>query len=317
MQPLVSIIIPNYNEERFIANTIESALNQTYSSIEILIVDDGSTDQSLEIVRKYESENDNVIVFCQENANASIARNRAIEHAKGKYYYFLDSDDIVYPNSIELMVSEMERNAADLVIGNMDEIDVDNEVINTLRFFEKNGVSNEFSDFLKVMPAPPNKLFRADIVKNQHVYFGNVNIGQDTNFFLKYLLCCRTIAYTDKILYGWRHVPTSMTHAMDFHIFDIVNSFKNTKKFYHQKGADDVYNDYIKMVEFHTYYRQMDKQRKFKTLKERLLVTDYFSFHIKQLGDLSNCRNYELYKQDVIKCNMKMKMRLAYAIQKR
>lgn len=316
MKPLVSIIIPNYNEERFIAKTIDSALNQTYENTEIIVVDDGSTDNSINIIKAYEEKYEKVTVLFQENANASMARNRGIEHARGEYYYFLDSDDIAYPETIETMVSKMKEDDADLVIGNMDEIDVEGKSIGTLTFFEEDGTSSDFSDFLKVMPAPPNKLFRAEIIKNHHVFWGNVNIGQDTNFFLKYMLCCQRIAYTNKVLYGWRHVPTSMTHAMDFHIFDIVNSFKNTRRFYHRNGADDKYMDYILMMEFHTYYRQMDKQKKFAKYSEKLLVINYFDYHIKMLGNLKECKNYSAYSKDVRNCRLKRMFKYLYMLSK-
>ncbi len=313
MKPLVSIIIPNYNQEKYIRYTIEAALNQTYENTEIIIVDDGSTDSSYEIIKEYEDKYEKITAMRQENANASIARNRGFEHSSGKYVYFLDSDDVPEMNAIELMVKAMEENEADLVVGNMKEIDADGKEMKKDLFFKESGTSGDFREFLDVLPAPPNKLFKADILKNKHVVFGNVRIGQDTNFYLKYLLCCKKIAYLSDIIYGWRIVPTSMTHAMDFHIFDIVNSFKNVKNFYKANDAMDMYDDYIKMIEFHTYYRQMDKQRNFATRQSRMLVINYFDYYIKRLGDVSTCKNYSHYLDAYNKCNMKRRCKWLYA----
>ncbi|MBS2212124.1 glycosyltransferase family 2 protein [Carboxylicivirga mesophila] len=98
-EPLVSILIPLYNSERYISETIQSCLSQTYRNIEIIIVDDGSTDSSYTIAKKYESWQ--VRVFKQVNSGACAARNLAFEHCKGDYIQYLDADDILSPNKIE------------------------------------------------------------------------------------------------------------------------------------------------------------------------------------------------------------------------
>lgn len=102
MKFLVSIIIPLYNNEEHIANSIQSAINQTYMCKEIIIIDDGSTDKSLAIAKRYESEI--VKIFHQENKGASAARNFGLQHAKGKYIQFLDADDLLSPDKIESQV---------------------------------------------------------------------------------------------------------------------------------------------------------------------------------------------------------------------
>jgi glycosyltransferase involved in cell wall biosynthesis len=98
-QPLVSIIIPLYNAEKHIAETVESALNQTWPNKEIIIINDSSTDNSLAIANKYA--NENVKVFTQENKGASAARNYGLREAKGEYIQFLDADDLLSPDKIE------------------------------------------------------------------------------------------------------------------------------------------------------------------------------------------------------------------------
>jgi len=98
MPTLVSILIPAYNAEQWIADTITSALNQTWPNKEIIIVDDGSTDQTLNIAKRYESES--VIVISQENKGASAARNTAIRYAKGDYIQWLDADDLLAVDKI-------------------------------------------------------------------------------------------------------------------------------------------------------------------------------------------------------------------------
>lgn len=105
--PLVSIIIPVYNSENFLKETIESAIGQTWSNKEILIIDDGSTDNSLAIARKFESSQ--VKVFSQQNKGASAARNKGLLEARGDYIQFLDADDLLSPDKISRQIDILEK----------------------------------------------------------------------------------------------------------------------------------------------------------------------------------------------------------------
>lgn len=106
---LVSIITPAYNAERFIGETIESALKQTYANWEMIIVDDCSQDETVSIVKKYmERDNRIRLVELEKNSGSAIARNTAMDHAKGRYFAFLDSDDLWLPEKLEKQVAFME-----------------------------------------------------------------------------------------------------------------------------------------------------------------------------------------------------------------
>jgi glycosyltransferase involved in cell wall biosynthesis len=105
----VSILIPLYNAENYIAETIESCLNQTYQDIEIIIIDDGSTDGSLKIARTYEMQYENIKVEVQNNAGASAARNRAYELSSGKYIQYLDADDLLHPDKILIQMDVLKK----------------------------------------------------------------------------------------------------------------------------------------------------------------------------------------------------------------
>ena len=106
MPPLVSILIPAYNAERWISDTIESALKQTWPNKEIIIVDDGSRDKTLAVARRFES--DTVRVATQANQGAAAARNRAFSMCKGEYIQWLDADDLLAPDKIALQMAVLE-----------------------------------------------------------------------------------------------------------------------------------------------------------------------------------------------------------------
>src|SRR6266849_6381395 len=99
MQPLVSILVPLFNAERWIGDTLESALSQTWQNKEVIVVDDGSTDRSLEIARRYESETLKIIT--QENRGCSAAKQTALENCNGAFVQYLDADDLLSENKIE------------------------------------------------------------------------------------------------------------------------------------------------------------------------------------------------------------------------
>ena len=136
MKKLASIIIPVYNVEPFLRKCLDSVINQTYENIEILIVDDGSTDQSGMICNDY-SVDSRVTVFHQANRGLSAARNTALNHAKGEYLFFVDSDDFVSPTFVSDAVTVLEKENSDIVIFNYTETGMRNEEKNIYNQIEK------------------------------------------------------------------------------------------------------------------------------------------------------------------------------------
>ena len=114
--PLVSVIIPVYNAEKYLACTVESVLAQTYRNIEILLINDGSTDNSEKIIRDFASHDTRIISKTTMNQGPSKARLTGISLAKGEYVHFLDSDDLMVPDAIERSVARAVETDADIVI---------------------------------------------------------------------------------------------------------------------------------------------------------------------------------------------------------
>ncbi len=132
--PLVSIVTPSYNASKFIAETIESVLNQTYKNWEMLIVDDISTDDTIDIINKYCNIDNRIRLFVlDEKGGASLARNKAIREANGKYIAFLDSDDIWLPTKLEKQVKFMQETDCAFSYHNYDLIDEQSKKLNIRR----------------------------------------------------------------------------------------------------------------------------------------------------------------------------------------
>lgn len=115
MNPLVSVVVPVYKTEKYIRNCILSVINQTYSNLEILLIDDGSPDNCPQICEEYANSDNRISVVHKKNGGLSDARNRGIEIASGEYITFLDSDDVIGPHMIESMTSLILKESADIV----------------------------------------------------------------------------------------------------------------------------------------------------------------------------------------------------------
>ena len=120
---LISVIIPVYNAEKYLSKSVNSVLSQTYQRFEILLIDDGSTDQSPQMCDEYAAQYKNIHAFHKQNGGASTARNAGLENAKGEYIFFLDSDDWLEPNALETMIATAKRENADLVFCEAQAID--------------------------------------------------------------------------------------------------------------------------------------------------------------------------------------------------
>ena len=105
MSPLVSVILPVYNQEKYIAETIESVLNQTYNRFELLILDDGSTDGSAQIINEYAGRDNRITTFFEKNAGRSNATNTLAHRASGQFLALLDADDLMEPNRLERQIA--------------------------------------------------------------------------------------------------------------------------------------------------------------------------------------------------------------------
>ena len=131
---LISIITPSYNSKRFIKATIESVLSQTYENWEMIIVDDVSPDDSNEIIEEYCKQDSRIkLIKLEKNSGPAVARNRAIEKAKGRYIAFLDADDLWHPEKLEKQIDFMEKNNYELTYTNYETMDENGNNLNNIR----------------------------------------------------------------------------------------------------------------------------------------------------------------------------------------
>ena len=126
---LFSIIVPVYNAEIYLRNTIESVDSQSFRDWQLILVNDGSSDKSLEICQEYSAKDSRIQVLSQENRGVSAARNAGIDAAQGEYIMFLDSDDEYKPGALESVAELIERTNVDLVVSSSEVVNVDKDII--------------------------------------------------------------------------------------------------------------------------------------------------------------------------------------------
>ena len=189
----VTIGIPIYNVEGYIKRTMESALSQTYKNIEYLVLDDGSTDSSLEIVYDFQVKHprgkDIRIITHLENMGPSISRNRIIDEAKGDFLFFLDSDDIIREDTISIMMAQVYDSDVDIVFGSMEKKLLSGKKIiyqyPSLRFCNKDEfASYSYRKYAGIQASTCNFLVRLSVIRDNGLKFYNSNYWEDFVFVL-------------------------------------------------------------------------------------------------------------------------------------
>ena len=214
-KPLVSVIIPVYNADKFIDECLDSICNQSYRNIEIIAINDGSKDNSLAILRKYEAKDKRIKVIDKINGGAASARNVGIEVAHGKYITFVDADDIITCRHIEGL---MTRSSYDVVSTSI--VMKWNERETVLYTDESSGLSFDsicgFIGKLGVLGigASWNKLFRSSIINSFGIRFpeNQGDVCEDHIFVWQYLLKCKSYCHIDNRSYIYKENPVSLTH---------------------------------------------------------------------------------------------------------
>lgn len=221
--PNVTIIIPVYNSEKYIAHCLDSILEQTYKNYEILIVNDGSSDNSQKIIDEYKKKySDKIIAINQENKGVSQTRNESILKANGKYIMFIDNDDYLDNDYIEKYVTNIENGDFDIVLGGYRRITEQGKVLK--KVILKN---EEWSKFM--IPAPWAKIYKKEFLINNNITFLKNNIGEDIYFNLKAMLLSDNIKIIDYVGYNWFFNTESVSNTVqknisNLQIYELLNS---------------------------------------------------------------------------------------------
>jgi len=235
MIPHVSLIIPVYNVEKYLEKCLDSAVNQTLKKIEIIIVNDGSTDGSLTIIESYAKNDPRIQVITQKNGGLSAARNTGIKAASGEYIAFLDSDDYVKKELIEETYNKATKEKVDIVVYGYDKIKEDGTLVSKPDFgnniFEHNEALNEILS-LSISPMACNKMYRRKLFIEHNIYYPLQKLHEDVGTTYKLFWKAKKIVSTSKSYYYWIIRDGSITSKITYkHVNDIFDLFHEKKIF--------------------------------------------------------------------------------------
>lgn len=204
----VSIVLPIYNSQNTLKETILSILNQTYTNLEIIAINDGSTDNSDKICKEIAQKDKRLKYSYRSNKGVSYTRNEAIRKSTGKYIMFIDSDDKYKSDTIEKMVSYIEN--YELVICGYERINLktNRSVIKKIKKTEF--LQSNFEEMIKITQKNNlfnqiwNKIYKSQIIKENNILFDeSISLGEDFKFVLDYVSKCRKVMFIDDILYSY------------------------------------------------------------------------------------------------------------------
>ena len=265
-QELVSVIVPIFNTEMYLKQCVSSIVNQSYTHLEIILVDDGSTDKSLSICQEFQKKDRRVTVFQQENKGCFEARNTGLLHAHGTYIYFFDSDDIMQLNAIERMVAKIKKEKADLVIGSYSEINQKGEFIQNKSLVKLYSNDSPVFQYASLVPFPGNKLFCSSILKENQLFWRKLQMAEDLIFYLEYLLYCKKVVLLEENVLEYRIVDNSLSRKYDLKILGIKDAFLKLEEVYMAHDAMDLFLEYIEPLKIAHYYYQFSKIKFYKKL---------------------------------------------------
>lgn len=246
--PRLSIILPVYNGANFLVKCIESILGNTYKDFELIIVNDGSTDDTAEICNGYARQDSRVIVHHNSNQGVSYSRNFGIDHAKGEWISFIDADDRYTPDAFQTIIYEMTSNAPDMICFGFRSISKDCENVICLPEVRNGKFTFMREQMLHGWTVVWNTFFKKDLIDRHALRFNEgISIGEDFELLFRAYYYAKIIKVIDKPLYYYNRMnEESALHKMTVRQYDeIIKANTSVASFFNEKGILDKFRDIV------------------------------------------------------------------------
>jgi len=258
MENKVSVIVPIYNVEKELKRCLESLINQLYPNLEILLIDDGSLDNSGQIASSYSELDSRVNYYKKTNGGLSDARNYGIKKATGTYILFVDSDDFIEIEAIKILVEVMERDNLDIVLGNAVRVEggfqtkllhskgLSREIMSGEEYFSHALTVNQYAEAVWL------NLYKAEIIKDNNLYFVKGQLHEDINWTPKVLLNAKKVRFLDYPFYQYVIRENSITQQKDLtkNIIHKMQAIDDLEEYY-KKNSDKINPDNIGTLKKH------------------------------------------------------------------
>lgn len=293
MKPKISIIVPVYNMEKYLDKCLNSLVNQTLKDIEIILVNDGSTDNSVQIINKYLKKDKRILVLSQKNAGQASARNLGIKNSNGIFVMFVDSDDYVDFGICEKLYNKSVLDNSDIVVCDYNVVDENYNILG-------NNIKREFvadcnKNFIVNQSGPCFKIVKLDILKNNKLYFPTIRAYEDIAVVPAWGLFASKISYVNEKLYYYlvRNGSTMNQTRYNEKLAHIFIALENLKKYF---NSDNKYNEEIEWIYIeHLLHASSLRFLKFSAFADLDRVVEIIR------KDFSNWKKNKYYKSQSIK----------------
>lgn len=259
MKTKVSFIIPCYNSSKYIGKTLKSISEQTYRNFEVILIDDGSTDNTSDIAREYcEKYKLNYNIIIQKNSGVSSARNKGISNAKGDYIYFLDSDDTINNMFLEYMMNKIEYENLDMVFCGFDFVDEAENVTmkynKKYKYLKKIECGEQVVKLMlreKIWICIGGAIYKKSLIDKYSIsYESSCHNGEDQEFIYKYLIHCEKVNSVKKELIYYYQRSDSMVHSVSLKKFTVLGAIKRTSKYFKKNNVNEQIISYLENNRF-------------------------------------------------------------------
>lgn len=245
--PLLSVILSVYNKQEYLSESLTSLIEQTFTDTEIICVNDGSTDNSLDVLNNYKKQCDRIRIITTENRGASAARNIGIRNALGKYIIIMDADDTIEKDMHQDMISKAERFEADIVICNFSTVygNGSKRITRTLDYpyntlIERDGIEKEIIPYSvcltnanKFVAAHHTLLLRREmLIDNDILYNESQKKEEDKPFIMNCLNFAQRVVFVEGAYYNYIKRENSLISKYSPRFFNLLNNFKSYKKWF-------------------------------------------------------------------------------------
>ncbi|MFA7570647.1 MAG: glycosyltransferase [Sulfurimonadaceae bacterium] len=278
----VSVIIPAYNSEKYLPRCLDSVLAQTLTDIEVIVVNDGSTDKTEEIITQYIIKDSRIKKINQSNKGTSSARNNGIKYAKGDYLCFVDSDDTIHPSMLTTMYSQGISLDSDLVVCRYQKII--QKTNNIYPGTNYNGYTKELlfkNTFGMIIPAPIwGKLYKKSLFNDKTLLFSdNIRHNEDNAFLFKIIYFAKNISFVNKFLYHWHEIIGSKSQSISKErLTDTIKVLNLHQEFLKKRNLTHLYQiNFIHACFILTMIRYKGILNYSKSEEEKKSLLKYFS----------------------------------------
>ena len=287
--PDISIIVPIYNAEKYLNKCIESLINQTKKELEFVLINDGSTDNSEEIIKSYKDKR--IKYFKNENQGIGKTRNFGIEKATGKYIMFVDSDDYIDKNMAKLMFDKAFSNSLDMVVCDYYKVINNENIEEKLPSFKPTTLKKSPDLLCDINLSPWNKIYKTSLIKDNNIKFVENLKYEDAPFVIETLDKANKVGKVNKCLNYYVIHGNSETTVRDKRVFDILKIIDKIRKYYKDK-------DYIKesldklTVRIITNYTIQQRVQKDKKIGMQF-IEESFKYLKREVPDYKNNKYYQ------------------------